>query len=194
MACPSQESAGTNLSGWSGLARALELLIPPPSILNDDIRLTYAIFRICLPARRHDRERQREPKRPRAWATMHEVKLITVRTSTAPASIAVRNSLDEVQVGSNTGRSRFSARVSCERVRQGCQERGKIARTVSNQWSRMSVVSLISTPECVRLATRRHIHGSLSAALCRHSVGRLPDQLHYPLDMAAVRAMAGAAC
>eukprot|EP00966_Prymnesium_polylepis_P226097 5229959-Prymnesium_polylepis.1 len=34
------------------------------------------------------------------------------------------NSLDEEQVGSNADRSRFSARFSCERVRQGCQDRG----------------------------------------------------------------------
>jgi hypothetical protein len=87
-------------------------------------------------------------------------------------------SLDDEQVGSNLGQSRFSACFSCERVRQGCQDRGKIARTVRNQWSRRSVVGLNIIPECVRLVNRRHIHGALSAALCRHSVGRLPDQLH----------------
>ena len=125
---------------------------------------------------------------------MHEAALITVRMAISPGSTAVRNSLDDEQVGSNIGRSRFSARFSCERVirvRQGCQDRGKIARTVRNQWSRMSVVGLFIIPECVRLVTRCHIHGALSAALCRHSVGRLPDQLHYPLDLTAARARAG---
>ena len=103
---------------------------------------------------------------------MHEAALITVRMPTSPASTGIRDSLDDEQVGSNIGQSRFSARFSCKRVRQGYQDRGKIARTVSNQWSRMSVVGLNIIPECVSLVNRRHIHGALSAALCRHSVGK----------------------
>eukprot|EP00966_Prymnesium_polylepis_P252413 5835586-Prymnesium_polylepis.1 len=40
-----------------------------------------------------------------------------------------------------------------------------MAHTVSNQWSRMRVVSLCIIPECVRLVARRHIHGALGCAL-----------------------------
>ena len=150
MACPSPASTGTHPSGSSGIASALPLRVLPPPISTDATRLTHVIFRIRLPASRQDRARQREPKRPRAWATSHEVALVTVRTSASLASTAVRNSLDDEQVGSNTGRSRFSARFSCERVRQGCQDRGKPARIVSSQRPRMSVLGPCTIHECVR--------------------------------------------
>eukprot|EP00966_Prymnesium_polylepis_P173694 4017712-Prymnesium_polylepis.1 len=72
MACPSPASTGTYLSGSSGVASVLSLRILPPPISTDATRLTHAIFRNRLPASRQDRARQREPKRPRAWATSHE--------------------------------------------------------------------------------------------------------------------------